>query len=219
MILVTALALWLFAGLSVPAAWTAPYTDAEVLALEISSELLPPPDLVIQITSDLTAIRAHDPYFEAIHVMPTWMPGDLLIGLSEEAIAQFHAGTYHGLDSLNAEYGPVDVRNLILNWLHLEFSEPYHPVVLASLYVSEEGVLFVEPNGMGVDGDDIIATELGEYTFKHGWGDCPSGCISDHYWVFTVVDGHVILVREYGDDVPVAQSTWGELKSRFRSVR
>jgi len=36
-----------------------------------------------------------------------------------------------------------------------------------------------------------------------GWGDCPSGCIENHEWVYTVSSaGEVKLEEETGDPVP-----------------
>lgn len=36
-----------------------------------------------------------------------------------------------------------------------------------------------------------------------GWGDCPSGCIEKHEWIFDVSpSGEVTLVEESGDPVP-----------------
>jgi hypothetical protein len=40
-------------------------------------------------------------------------------------------------------------------------------------------------------------------TIEVGWGDCPSGCIDRHRWVFGVArTGEVALQSETGDDVP-----------------
>jgi hypothetical protein len=40
-------------------------------------------------------------------------------------------------------------------------------------------------------------------TFRVGWGDCPSGCIDEHTWVYAVApDGSVTLQSEKGTDVP-----------------
>ena len=47
------------------------FTDAEVIALELSGELLAPPELVNQVAADLAAVRAYEPYFETIHVLPS----------------------------------------------------------------------------------------------------------------------------------------------------
>lgn len=40
-------------------------------------------------------------------------------------------------------------------------------------------------------------------TVRVGWGDCPSGCIDEHTWVYAVApDGAVTLQSEDGSDVP-----------------
>jgi hypothetical protein len=40
-------------------------------------------------------------------------------------------------------------------------------------------------------------------TVRVGWGDCPSGCIEEHTWVYAVApDGTVTLQSEEGDPVP-----------------
>jgi hypothetical protein len=66
-----------------------------------------------------------------------------------------------------------------------------------------EGVIYAEPDGCLGDGNDItgsIKSDYIEYNFSHGWGDCPAGCISRHYWLFRVqFDGTVIFIKSYGD--------------------
>jgi hypothetical protein len=52
---------------------------------------------------------------------------------------------------------------------------------------------------------EASALENGAYriTITIGWGDCPSGCISHHVWVYEVsADGEVTLIEESGDPVP-----------------
>lgn len=40
-------------------------------------------------------------------------------------------------------------------------------------------------------------------TIRVGWGDCPSGCIEEHTWVYAIApDGRVTLQSEGGDAVP-----------------
>ena len=42
-----------------------------------------------------------------------------------------------------------------------------------------------------------------EIALTLGWGDCPSGCIEQHTWVYRVTaDGQVSLLEESGDPVP-----------------
>lgn len=175
------------------------YTDADVLGLELSGELLAPPDVVARIEADLLSIRQFDPYFSATHVLPSWAPGQVIVGLTPEAWQLFIVGQYHGLDALNAQYGPVQVVPYPPGEiLDLRFYRPYHSAALAAMYASADGVLFAEPNHVVGDGDDIVAAAVGSYTFQHGWGDCSAGCFSYHYWDFTVTDGVVRLDEERG---------------------
>jgi hypothetical protein len=51
------------------------------------------------------------------------------------------------------------------------------------------------------DGDSIQAKPP-EYTIKMDWGDCPSGCIYEHFWEFKITDGTVKLLSEYGSPLP-----------------
>ena len=42
-----------------------------------------------------------------------------------------------------------------------------------------------------------------EVVIRIGWGDCPSGCISEHRWTYAVApNGEVILVEESGVPIP-----------------
>lgn len=51
---------------------------------------------------------------------------------------------------------------------------------------------------------EVTQTSDGYRVLVHaGWGDCPSGCIENHEWVYTVSStGEVALVEESGDPVP-----------------
>ena len=85
--------------------------------------------------------------------------GELLVGLTEEAMGQFKNGEYRGLDALNQEYGPVTMTPFqIIDALHLKFAQGYNPEYLAPLYGAAEGVRYAEPNGLIGDGDDITVS-------------------------------------------------------------
>ena len=186
--------------------------DADLLALEISGELLPPPILRERIRADLAAIREAYPDMSEIHHRGRWAVGGLSIGLTPEAWEQFKNGEYHGLDDLNTQYGPVEIETLdFISAIHLRFTQPYNPEYLAPLYGTAEGVRYAEPNHTVGGGDDIAV--LGPYyLFTQGWGDCPSGCIHRDYWLFSVIDGSVTLVDSHGPDtVSVFDPQTGEL--------
>ncbi len=172
------------------------------MAMEIQPwELLPDEQLVQQIDVDLAAIRAFDDYFETILARPHWTAGDMMIKFTDEAHEAILAGTYTGLDALNAIYGPVTWDHLLWNWHMLSFSHCYNIPVLDPIYEASPDVLHAEPNGYIGDGGDIYTTEVGHYTFHMGWGDCPSGCIYGHYWEFVVEAGVVTLVDHWGSPV------------------
>ena len=111
-----------------------PYEDEDILGLELSGELLAPAALVAQIAQDLTAIRAAYPAVADIHVFPSWLPGVIVLGLSDEAWEDYEAGDFTEFNVLNEEYGPVTVNPLNHNNLYLEFEALYHPMVLAPIY-------------------------------------------------------------------------------------
>jgi hypothetical protein len=51
----------------------------------------------------------------------------------------------------------------------------------------------------------VPASGVGAFivTVNVGWGDCPSGCIDQHVWTFSVApDGTVTLQSETGDEPP-----------------
>lgn len=180
--------------------------DAELLALEISGALLPPTELYEQVYNDLTTIRQAYPEMNEIYHRPSWIPGELIVGFTEEAWQQIKNGEYQGLDELNSEYGLLQIKDTFSTYMLLEFEERYNPEYLAPLYTAAEGVTGAEPNQFIANESDIQAA-IPDYTFSFGWKDCPSGCIYHHYWAFTVIDGTVTLVNEYGDPLPNPEPT------------
>jgi hypothetical protein len=180
--------------------------DGELLALEISGTLLPPPELYEQLYNDFTAIRQAYPDMNEIHHLPRWLLGELIVGFTEEAWEEIQNGEYHGFDELSREYGTVEMRAIFSTYMLLEFEERYNPEYLAPLYAAAEGVTSAEPNHLIGDGSHIQAS-MPDYTFNFAWGDCLSGCISHHYWEFTVIDGSVTLDSQYGDPLPNPEPT------------
>lgn len=197
------------------------YSDGEALALAISGALLAPRWMVEQVDADLAAIRAFDPRFTSFHAWGRHYLGVLVVWLTSSAFDAFLAGNYHGLDKLNDEYGPVVMRVYFAPYrsISLTFDRPYNNRLLAAIYRGAPGTILVEiPGGvMPPDPVEVIAAdELGTYTFRYGWGDCPSGCIYWHTWTFGVDEGIVTLVEEFGDALSVSEASWSRVKSRYR---
>lgn len=98
--------------------------------------------------------------------------------------------------------------DLQLHSCHFDIAALYSPkpvntYALSKKFVGIDGVRISEPNGYMGDGNNIEAKILKShinYIFSVGWGDCPSGCMSRHYWEVTVeYNGTVKLIKEYGD--------------------
>lgn len=163
--------------------------DAELLALELSGELLPPADLYARLHADLEAIRTAYPDMRHIHRRARWAIGELLVSFNE---AQLQAAKEAGL--------PVPISTEMPKWgcPTSRFEKRYNPEALARLYQSQLGIV-AAPNWMIGDGNDIVFDPAtGEYRFILGWNDCEAGCISRHVWVFTVPAGVARLIREEG---------------------
>ena len=173
--------------------------EATVLGLEITGELIAPPQIVNQVTDELAIIRDTYPVVAGITVLPDWAPGMLLVRLTPVAWAQYLAGTYAALNALNDEYGMTVISQVTSGkLLVLASQECSNPIVLMWAYLELAGVEYAEPNGYIGDGDDITCTSPGWYTFKHGFVDCYAGCVYAHYWQFMVSDNTATLVSEYG---------------------
>ena len=69
-----------------------------------------------------------------------------------------------------------------------------------------EGAIALTPDVIGASkwwAAEALADGAYRIALTLGWGDCPSGCIDTHTWVFRVTaDGRVTLLEEAGDPVP-----------------
>lgn len=180
--------------------------DAELLALEISQELLPPPSLYEQIHKDLIAIRTAYPAMAPIHHQPLWIPGELIGQLTAEAMAQVKTGEYHGLDVVIAEYGPIeiipsnDASLADLNYVTFKFSRRCNPECLTRPISAADGVFYAHSKWLSGDGNKIKVVD-DQYTFSLGWGYCKTVCTYHHYWTISMIDGLASLVDEHGDQL------------------
>ena len=208
--------------LAAPAALAQDIDDATVLALEYdgpSGIIRVDPDRVTAIDTELALIRSQHPILTELHVMPDWVPGSLMVGMTDEALAELDAGTFTGFDDLFAEYPVANIHIFtIIPWAVITFVEPLHSPNLMPLFLVVDGVTSAETNDVGGDGDDITLHEPGWYTFKHGWGDCPAGCLHNHYWEILIEGGTATVVQEWGDDVPVVAAgvSWSAVKDLYR---
>ncbi|MCA9753558.1 MAG: T9SS type A sorting domain-containing protein [Gemmatimonadetes bacterium] len=195
--------------------------DPEALALEFSGELLAPPALVAEIEQDLALVRASNTVLEEVTVSLDWVPGQVIVGLSSSAFAEFQNGTFLGFDALNAQYGPVVMgANSFTETVHFDFEADYHPDVLAMLYGAVAGAAYAEPsyvNFAGVERPDIVMEDQHVYRFEYAWLCDEFTCFNLYYWTYEVLpNGDLVVIDQGGDpppgvDAPVPSGAGAEL--------
>lgn len=171
-------------------------TEATLLALEASGQLLAPKPLIQKRAKELEAIRAAYPAVSNIAYSPPWSPGVLLAQLSDVQLEQ-----------IRSQYGEVTSTPLFGDYKKLTFTTQYNPVVLANELTTKKLVESAEPDNI-IGGGNGIQYNSGTYTFSLGWGDCPSGCINNHYWEFNVIRYSIVtLIREYGTPLGAGEAS------------
>ena len=177
-----------------------PVLEAQLLALDLSGKLTPPPDLTQRLLDDLSAVRVGFPEVADITYRHWAAPDRIIIGLSEGAAEQFVAGQHEVLNELNSLYGLLDYDAFSFTTAFLlHFEQIYHTQRLSELYKAAEplGLQYAEPDYLVGDGSTISA-EPPFYTFIRAWGDCPAGCIHSESWDFRVDDGQATLIEGPG---------------------
>jgi len=184
-----------------------PDIDAERLALRAQrdAEVVVASEAIYQrIARDLASLRAAAPdippafhHFGARRVM---------LHVTPAVIAAQEAGTYQGLDCLNAWTGAQITRVMsMIEVMTVRFDALVHPGTIARLYRAHPDVLGVEADRMFGGGDDITLCNeaIGgthRYMIHTGWGDCPAGCI---HWSFrgyeVSEEGVVTPLGDWGD--------------------
>jgi len=177
-------------------------SDAELLALELSNALLPPPSLAKRICRDLETIRQAYPAMATIHHRGQWLPGQLIVGLNRQALIQLQKGKHRDLNLMLAKYGPAEIKILFIGpdntyFVSIKVKKPVNSNHMAAIIRKASGVISASPNHLAGDGNEIKVSQLG-YTFSLGWGDCLCGCTERHEWTYSIVNGQVTLVEETG---------------------
>lgn len=69
-----------------------------------------------------------------------------------------------------------------------------------------QGIASIRTDGHAGDGgriDYLIYPDSINLIYSYGWGDCPSGCMSRHYWKFKVLPNcEVEFISSHGDIIP-----------------
>ena len=165
--------------------------------------------LIDEIEGVLFLIRAAYPPMTQIHTTErsASVPGMLVIDLEpdfsetlkerfqdKEGQIRFETGNAE-FDALNAMLG---LQNVILSRdLYLYFDRHLNLRTAIEAYSKVEGVRWVRGSASIGEHDTITASKQGEIwyvIFKHGWGDCPSGCTYREFFFFTVTGTAVAMI-------------------------
>ncbi|WP_438011759.1 hypothetical protein WME89_25820 [Sorangium sp. So ce321] len=178
--------------------------EAELLAIEATSELVAPERIYQRARRDLAAIRAAHPAVRDLRAAPDWSNSLLvrLNGGARESVRNNNA-----VACLNRVYNAKAMRPLVDDMPELvviEFKGRYNIPVLAREYARQPGVSYAEPDSRVGDGDDVCLSIAGDryhYIFDEGAGDCPAGCTSHTYWGFsTTPDGTIQPLGMFSPD-------------------
>lgn len=148
----------------------------------------------------------------AIHVFRTPETRSVILAIdsSKQWAKEWRRGNtktgYSKIDELIESYKLKlsSINPFIKNYLAVVYSEkPLNALALSKRFQGLDGIIYSEPNGIAGDGNDI-KTQLTSarmiLNYSLGWGDCPSGCISRHYWKFEIDKQGVVRLLEEGGD-------------------
>ena len=194
--------------------------EAELVALCLSGEIVAPDNLYEQVLHDLAAIRAaFGDSIEAvkgIRFRQPWQPGQLMVGVDDTTAQQILDGEYDAWDDLNEQYEltGMDTRHLAgIGAVLLYFRGRLHVWRLAELYGALPGVETTSPNYIIGDGSNVYARQTSDgitYLFRHGWGDCPSGCIYSEYWYFVFEGDQPVFIGHWAPHEDSDEPDWWE---------
>lgn len=95
----------------------------------------------------------------------------------------------------------------------LRFKGRLHGCRLAELYGVLPGTWAVTPSYSRGDRPNVYARQTRDgitYLFRHGWGDCPSGCLYDEYWYFIFEGDQPVFIGHWAPHEDPDEPEWWE---------
>lgn len=195
--------------------------EATDLSAWWSGELYAPEDLRHEIATELRRIRlgyAKTVPNSQIRFRSVDATGQLLFGFSNAGWEMWKDGTYDAWDSLNIA---LNVDSIVVTthypedfkYVVLFFNGRPNVSKLIELYSGLPETKYVEGNMFCCDWPILLMwrqDDIVHYFFRNAWGDCPSGCIYEDYYYFTVVDGEATYIGYYEHDWdrPMPRPDW-----------
>lgn len=183
-------------GVAVPSSPRAD-SSAEILALDVSGEVVANQALYQRINAELTGLRSAFPSRTNVDAAPCF-PSSIVATLGDSRASTTLFDAYNTL--LRAQLALLgDGKTLII-----KFDGIFNAKTLAEQYDALPNIDFAAPDVTRGDNSDICLEELPNnshlYIFDHGTGDCPAGCEQHSFSSFTVdADGNI---NDLGDFQP-----------------
>ena len=202
--------------------------EAQLAALWLTNEIKPPLAIALQIENDLKRIRTNYadsmPIFNQVFIYPV-PPKNISVTLTDSAVSAIRADTFTAWDDLNQSFGINRINTNFngnnKNYVRLYFEEHWNPSRVAPFYYDIEGVRHANPALRFGDYSNFYPWYVdGEiaYLFREGWGDCPSGCMYNHFWYVKKINGEWTIIgdfeKEYQKPYP---DWWDEISEAYWS--
>ena len=181
--------------------------EIEALALQCSEGWVADQAVYDRLSSDLRAIRQADANMAAIkdYRASPHLKEIIVSATNSETRGKIVAGNVRGfqcvLDALGGEAEAWDV--LDGTYAFVRFDGLFDNQGLIELFESIPEVASAEPNALGGDGDSIaydIRSTTRRYLFDDAGGDCPAGCTTHHYFLWSVDASGPALLAEWGNN-------------------
>lgn len=203
--------------------------EAELIALFLSGEIVAPQALYNRVHNDLAAIRSQYgnefPSIRQISFRPPWVPGSIIIGFNKSTAEKIKNGEYHAWDELNNKYQVTEMDTIYFlsgsAAVAIHCKGRLHPLRLMEVYRNLPGKTYIEPNGYVGDSPNIYSRQTQNgitYLFRHGWGDCPSGCIYSEYWYFSFDGENPQFIGNWKPHESSTQPPWWDDAKKNRDL-
>jgi hypothetical protein len=184
--------------------------EAEQLALVLGTRIVADQATYDRVVHDLGAIRTAHPELADIHTHFPFFQS-MRVFFDRTTIDAVKAGTYHGWDCLNEQYGGVDQHDDSFatdgsgGSTTVKLRGFYAVDRLACRYLTAPGVTQIQQGDAIVgDGPTVFAWSEGttfHYAFDRAGGDCPAGCTTHDVQHFrSTPDGANTLVESFKTD-------------------
>lgn len=185
--------------------------DGRLMAMVYLKLLSPEDSLSTQIAKDLDIIRNYCrndyPELANIEYRPPWPISEIRMEMDLDCDL-INEGYYTDWDSLNAFYGLRRFQIIALSFCYIDlyFHDIKNSRLLAEAYGILPGVISAKPAKNVGDASNIwgrFSKEKNEYLMRYAYGDCPVGCLNEHYYLVEIVNGSITSFKDLGTTDPL----------------